>query len=159
LDLARGDDAAGEENAMGYEIYIGEWDLNAKPEEEGACARTVEHIELPNAPAFDGDDSGHSNCRRPSYSTWHDFGRASGLGGLFHGTNGLFAEHPGTVRLTKQHARIVRTALKAYRAKHPTATPRFCASTADAHLARLEWLAWWIDWALATCKIPAIHNR
>ena len=146
---------------MGYEILIGEWDTAAKAEEEGCAPRTVQALELADAPAFDGDEmTGHTNRRQPSYGAWAEFCRATGLGGVFHGVNGLFAEHPGTVRLTGRHARTIRNALRAYRAACPGASPTFLSGSAtDHHLARLEWLAWWVDWALANCKVPAIHNR
>lgn len=145
---------------MGWEILIGEWDEDARSEDPEGTPQTVAHVEVAEAPAFDGDDAGHSNCRRPSYVDWHSFCRATGLADLFHGKAGLFAEHPSTVRLTKRHARIVKQAREMFQAARPAAQPTFLsASEQDHHLARLIWLEWWVNWAIANCKRPAIHNR
>ena len=145
---------------MGYELFIGEWDETAVADEEGCAPQTVMALTLAEAPLFAGDVTGRTNRRRPSYSMWAKFCSATGLGDLFFGANGLFAEHPGTVRLTAEHALRIAQALKAYRATYPGATPTFKSrSERGHHLARLEWLAWWVNWARANCTVPAIHNR
>lgn len=148
------------EREMGYEIYIGEWDKDAVADEEGCAPQTIALIEHDDAPSFDEDSVGRTNCRKPSYGTWKGFCRAVGVDALFNGPTGLLVEHPGTVQLTKAHARTLHTALKVFRAAHRRAKPTFASvDENDHHLARLEWLVWWTDWALANCMVPAMHNR
>ena len=139
---------------MGWDIYIGEWRARASADDE-----PIDHIEDGDAPAFNGDDAGRTNRRQPSYVEWDQFCVATGLKALFHGENGLFAEHPGTVQLTKKHAQEIHRALGRYTLKYPNAESTFLGGERDKNLARLEWLVWWVDWALTNCKRPAIHNR
>jgi hypothetical protein len=146
---------------MGYDIYIGEWDEGAKSVDPEGTPQTVAHLERPEAPAFEGDDSGRTNVRRPSYGAWERFCGDTGLRELFFDRRvGLMREHPGTTRLTRAHLATIRRALNAYRDAHPNATSTFVSGDErDHHLARLTWLEWWVDWALANCERPAIHNR
>jgi hypothetical protein len=145
---------------MGYEILIGELVRDPPPGVPGWPAQTVSVIEQPDAPCFDGDATGPTNRRVYDYLAWHAFMRTSGLWGIFHGPGGLFARHPDTVRLTRRHAMLVRQALELFAAARPHARPTFeTGEPADHHLAQMKWLVWWMEWALANCAVPAIHNR
>lgn len=147
---------------MAYEIYIGEWNRGATADEEGCTPQDVSLIEIDGAPTCAGDEmTGCSNRRQPSYGVWDRFCRATGVYALFFDPRkGLMREHPGTASLTKGHAKEIAAALARYRANHPDAQPTFeSADEHDHHLARLIWLDWWVRWALANCRQPAIHNR
>lgn len=138
---------------MAYDIYIGE-QRQAESEESPI-------VELASAPSFPGDAAGRTNVRRPSYGAWERFCGDTGLRELFFDVRaGLMREHPGTARLTRAHLATIRRALGAYRDAYPRVTPTFeSGDERDHHLARLTWLEWWVDWALANCKRPVIHNR
>lgn len=79
---------------------------------------------------------------------------------------GLLAHHPGCAALTAAHAATINDALARYKQRHPNAVARFVgetgdsadASLADRTLARLEWLAFWVDWAVKNCERPAMQN-
>ncbi|MGH7296652.1 MAG: hypothetical protein ACRELB_17060 [Polyangiaceae bacterium] len=73
---------------------------------------------------------------------------------------GLMAEHPGTVRITRDHAEAAHDALLRFVDEHRRADPSFASGRAeDAHLARLLWLDWWLYRAPHRWDDPAIHNR
>jgi hypothetical protein len=128
----------------------------------------------PDAPSFPGDTmTGQTSTRSPSYSGWSDFAVKTRLYGLFYDKDtGLIAKHPGTFMLTPKHAYVINSALRQYVAEHPNAKPGWCGckecdnwygkdvphQQLDGNLARLMWLDWWVKWALANCKIPAIRN-
>jgi hypothetical protein len=128
------------------------------------------YMERDDAPKIVNDPTGKSNLRRPSYTSWMTMCDESGLRDLFYNPkHGLFRPHPGTKRLTKDHADRIRTALENYRAAHPTAKPGFegvagCDGDVlldyepDGTLGRLIWLDWWVDWAVNNCEFPVIHN-
>ncbi len=165
---------------MGYDIVIG----NAVPHFDwDACGDTrplaewqVERETLPNAP--NSDDAGQSNLRSPSYTSWEDFLRKVGLHGLFFdGYEGLMSQHPGTAKLTKEHAEGIEAAAAKWRAANPDAQPRYCEcmacdpwiarqrqpppphdSNASGTAVRLVWLEFWVRWAVDNCEHPAIQN-
>lgn len=141
----------------------------------------------PEAPAFPGDDmTGHSNGRHPGYSQWTHFCEEVGLHDLFFGARrdkttgrsardvGLMTKHPGCYLLRQSDLDEVRLARRRWEARPWRATERIAGwdpnstwttpaesmdQRYDNHLARLLWLEWWITWALANCKVPAIYNR
>ena len=155
---------------MGYSIYIG----NATMEltEDGDFRIFVKEKKLRSAPVFPNDHmTGISNGRHPSYTGWANFCREAGLYELFLGKDdGLMAHHPGCHGLTEKHLAEVRAALKNWKRTHPNSTAGFEVDSfmrpefqdkvenPDPILARLIWLEFWFDWALKTCKMPAIYN-
>jgi hypothetical protein len=146
---------------MGYEILIGEWQRDPPPE-SGAIRtpRAVAVIEHAHAPCFDGDGTGRTNRRVWRYQDWYRFVRVTGLWGLFHEDGGILGKHPGTVRVRPHHAVVVRQEFELFAAARPHARPTFVSRDPDDHhLAELKWLVWWMEWTLANCSVPAIHNR
>ena len=139
---------------MGYAINIGE-----RTGKKGR-GRDVAHVELPDAPRFDGDErTGRSNSRHPSYSQWPEFARAVGLDlFFFHAERGTMRDHPGIVPLEPRHLRTVRKALAEYKASNPDSVPGW-GKRQDPMLARMLWLEFWISWALKNCKFPARENH
>lgn len=174
---------------MGYDIYIGEADPYFPSGEEREYDRTPRFKVAtrchPEAPVFPGDGlTENSNHRAPSYGTWTDFARDVGLYDLFFGARpvygekitrevSLMREHPGIALLTASDLLEVRQARERWEAKPWPASERIAGwdpahrwtdpgepdPRYDGGLARLLWLEWWITWALANCKAPAIYNR
>jgi hypothetical protein len=169
---------------MGYDITIGEAvmdppDIESDGDEEGTWINVcAEGYRRDDAPEFPNDEmTGKGSSRHPSYTAWAEWCDAVGLRELFFGPSkdarycGLMGEHPGCSMLTKRHHAVIAAALDKYRTEHPTAVPGFARYVHkpsgsvlvdehyDANLARLIWLEWWVRWALANCKVPAIYNR
>ena len=148
---------------MGYDITIGEARMQfpeASEAEEGVEPRIIAaRTTHPDAPVFEGDGlTGNGNDRHPSYSGWSNFCGAAGLSDFFFDKSvGLMREHPGVAMLTQTHHARVLGALIGYRERNPGAVPGFGGS-GDGTLARLVWLEWWVRWALANCKVPAMRN-
>lgn len=153
---------------MGYTFTIG----NAVPKFDNSSfpylsARwKVERTSHIDAPTFPGDGmTGNGNDRSPSYTVWLDFCRSVGLYDLFYDPRGhLHAGHPGCIGINADFAQAVRVARLKYEAK-ATLPPGFESDWAydgpanfDYHLARLIWLDWWVQWAVANCETPAIEN-
>lgn len=129
----------------------------------------VNDVILPDAPSFPNDSLQSCNCRTPSYSAWYEFCRMTGLYDLFFDDEcGLMREHPGFQVLHLDHAVAIQNALNDWKAKHPNAIPGFekfpwrgeVVPTVgyDYTLARLEWLNWWVQWALKHCENAGIYN-
>lgn len=171
---------------MGYDIYIGNAELNYSQEDDYIAVH-VKEVELETAPAFENDTlSAHCNNRHPSYSGWSGFVKRVGLEAFFQDTEtGRMREHSGIFPLCEDHYAIIKAALEKHRASLPDdiqpgfiddspilkedgtferwATKeeyeeRRLASKTDADLARLLWLEWWVRWALDNCQYPAIYN-
>jgi hypothetical protein len=149
---------------MSYSIYIGEAYIDVPPtselrHQEYNLRVRVKRTQSPDAPCFTGDNmTGITNGRHPSYGGWADFCQSTGLEDLFyHQDHGLFKLHPGAAYLTEEVEEIVYQTLLKYQKNHPGAKPGW-GEGEDPHLARLEWLQWWMRWALNTCAIPAIEN-
>ena len=151
---------------MGYTLTIGNAEVIS---EEGQYRFCVKAVRLPEAPAAPGDrpDLLRSSKRTPKYGSWYDFTEETGLDGLFYDEDeGLLAHHPGCAALTTEDVSAINDALTKHKAAHPSAVARFVgesgdssdASTADKTLARLEWLAFWVDWAVKNCERPAMQN-
>ena len=161
---------------MGYNIRIGNavldsnWD--ADDCDEPWARWYVERATTPAAP--NSMDSGQSNGRDPSYTAWADFARATGLHDFFYDRDvGKMRQHPGCIKLSLEDIETVDTALKLYREAHPEAVADFCQCAtcsysptvtiphnlnADGNLVRLEWLAFWVRWAVENCERPGIYN-
>jgi hypothetical protein len=171
---------------MGYNLTIGEavfvGDKSNLYMKVGARGEIHGH-----APTFDNDPlTGNSNMRSPGYSVWTNFCRDTGLYPVFYGMNGtrnpymepdddcyrevpLLAEHPGFQLIGPQDVVAFKDALDRHIAKHGHLTPGFrpwgesddeAPETADACAtrARLIWLHYWADWAVANCEWPVIAN-
>lgn len=157
---------------MGYEIRIG----NAVPhfDKDGgqlyACWK-VEPTATDKAPTFPNDEmTGNGNSRHPSYSSWTEFLRQTGLFDLFLGDDGLMKDHPGCRIITKDHHAAVKSALDKWQEK-ATLPPGLSGSQItssgyetfdegkyDHQLARLMWLEFWMKYAIDTYETPAIEN-
>lgn len=169
---------------MVYSIRIGEQSL--APDEDGDMIDVID-VSLKNAPLFPGDSlTKRSNWRSPSYSNWERFAKDRGLYDLFYGARpddrgavrrerSLMTTHPGIERIEPSDLAEVSIALERYRAQPwPTAEriagwdpkydwrfPHLYAGDPryDGDLARLEWLEWWMGWALHNCERPSFANR
>lgn len=150
---------------MGYIIKVG----NAIPriDENSVLDWDIECVVHEDCPTFFRDNS-KENIRCPSYSVWGDFCEVVGLEDMFYlrayGRTPKRAK--GVVYLTVAHLEEVSNSLTKYRSavKIPpgfeeenyeltylTESPKY-----DGHLARLIWLEWWMKWAIANCKMPAL---
>jgi hypothetical protein len=156
---------------MGWTIKIG----NATPAfvDNGYGLQAywdVEDAEVSSAPAFPNDIAVKTNSRSPSYTVWSEFCEQTGLYELFYNNeSGLLKQDQTVVKINEGHLEIIKSALKAYQAK-ATKPPGFSDYKVDANtiiyidvdrydstLARLLWLEFWFDWAISSCKIPAIY--
>jgi hypothetical protein len=125
----------------------------------------VAKVELPEAPAFPGDVmSQNINARYPSYTGWSDFTRRCGLYPEWYGTDqkrgGLMDTHPGVAALDARTLAMHESALDLHRCRFPGAVAQQGDEVGpnDNDRARLEWLVWWMRWALANCTNPAVSN-
>lgn len=159
---------------MGYTLHIGNA-IPAEPDPDDDAFRweiaPLSAI-VPEAPRAPNDTNPGAPFRWPSYSAWADFCDAVGLRDLFYNReSGLLRSHPGIVRLNAGHRATIDAALTRYRERHPDAVAQFTGASlfppfeapspgdmANAHLARLEWLAFWVGWALDNCERPALYN-
>lgn len=135
----------------------------------------VEDVTSEEAPVFPNDSmTGNSNSRSPSYTGWRMFCDLAGLYGLFYDENGrIRGGHPGCVPITTNHLEVVRSALRTWE-KRAELPPGFEGNPVknretgeyeipdegryDPILARLIWLDWWLNWAVANCENPSIQN-
>ena len=153
---------------MGYTLKIG----NAKPyfDEDNECEMmNVDNMYCDLAPAY-GEPTDHSNARWPSYSSWAAAMRFVGLYDLFFDRpGGLLNEHPGYAILTKEHQHKINTAYAAFYKKYPNCNPGYSPLATDFQddlnwpventwAARLEWLKYWVDYALDNCEKPIFYN-
>lgn len=151
---------------MGYSISIGELKIS---KEDGYTFRTAETVRLDNAPAY-GEPTDYTNERWPSYSSWGnamDFLDLNNL--MFNDRTGLMRKHPATYRLTKKHKAAIDKAYVKFYQKYPNAKAGFSPKATMFQLdkdwpeennwaVRLEWLKFWVDWALENCKNPVFSN-
>lgn len=139
---------------MGITITIGEAELRVTPEDdESPITAHVAKRTHPEAPR-NGSDAPCTNHRSFSYTGFGAWAKASGLESLFYDeSRGLTRQdlHPGCVLLRPEHLAAVRAAQQ-----RPHPEPR--SQWAPQHKDLLVWFAWWMEWALANCKVPAIYN-
>ena len=154
---------------MGYTIRIG----NAVPyhDKEDGCLSAgwrVEGAKHDDAPAF-GEPTDYTNERWPSYSAWAESMKALGLHDLFLGRDSgeaLMQNHPGCAMLTPEHAKTIKDAVAKRRRANGNRPAGFLYDIkgnptgldGDEHLARGEWLTYWVSWAVENCETPAIYN-
>ncbi|HEY1697966.1 MAG TPA: hypothetical protein VGG39_37660 [Polyangiaceae bacterium] len=138
-----------------YSIWIGDLAELRGHVPRQATARS------PHAPLFAGDAHPRQNFHQPKRSDWDEFCRVVGLHDIFFAPgDGLLAERPGNVRLTRDHARAVHEALVRFVDAERDTHPCFASGRpGDCHLARLMWLDWWIHWALKRFDEPGLHVR
>ena len=169
---------------MGYTLRIGELVIEYdQDEDEPRISVEAKGFRHDEAPAF-GEPTDHESQRWPSYTSWSDFARDSGLYSMFYGKNhggseiirddALIAQHPGCVPLTERHRREVNAALDAWRVRYPNAVPTFGRPAPEGEdwlmwsdpdnpeengkMTRLVWLHYWVNWALDNCKQPVFQN-
>lgn len=135
---------------MGWMIQIGHPELCHDPDGEEAPYVHIPRITHPDAPHFPGDEE--TNTRLPSHYGWGEFVRATGMEALF---NELAPNMRGEmVRLVPRHLAQLQQIRDGWRARYPHLQPGWFDDLpnpdqrAAYHLARLEWLVWWVDWAL-----------
>lgn len=158
---------------MGYDLKIGE--LQTWIDYDGLDSWIVNDVvdeKHDNAPAF-GEFTDYTNYRAPGYGQWDKVMRDCGLHELmFDEDTGLIRNHPGCVPLVKEHKEIIDKAYKEFYEKYPNCkagySPKInnkegiyddpdwdnCNNTA----VRLEWLKYWVDWALENCERPVFYN-
>ncbi len=137
---------------MSYDIYIGQRLPGCPCGNSDECDQWhldyVSEVTLPEAP----DDtlspmSAHNNGRHPGYSQWYNFTVEAGIHDLI-GQSGtpLMPDHPGIATLTEDHYNVIKTAQERH------------AGGDEGITTRLNWLAWWMRWALDNCEWPAVFN-
>lgn len=149
---------------MGYNLRIGEFEVEIDHEERRAWER-VTWIHNPESPMNSSDN--HSNSIDPGYAQWADFTRSVGLYDVFYGANdtrnwvhqGEFQEailgnHPGLVALTPAMMERFKQAQAEFRMQPVQETEDYIYTGR-----RVDWLTWWSEWALSTCKYPSFGNR
>jgi hypothetical protein len=156
---------------MGYSLTIGD----KKPGRVKDGEDRVEPLSSTDCPDF--VDSEQESQRLPSYSGWRDFCDEVGLTDLFY--KKVLKSHPGVYKLTKKDLDHCLAAKVLFLKKHPNAKTitfdQFPASFKNLGLSereeqldsiskenwtlnRLEWLCFWIDYALKNCKNPTLWN-
>ena len=117
---------------MGYDITIGEAEIDWSGEHVNISCKTVE---LPDAPAFD-EPTDRTNSRWPSYTSWGNFCRELKIvdvmfcsdncdqaAGWFEvdGTTRfpLMSEHPGVAPITTDHLIYIEAAVARYMSTFP----------------------------------------
>lgn len=158
---------------MGYTLKIGE--LKTGVEYDGLysyLSNEVEGVKLENAPAF-GEPTDFTNQRWPSYSSWANAMQFVGLESfMFHEEKGLLRNHPGCVPLVKEHKEVLDNAYEMFYKKYPNCKAGYSPKINEKegiyeddewpkendYATRLEWLKFWIDWALENCKCPVFYN-
>lgn len=158
---------------MGYDLTIGE--LRTYVSDDGLESyvhNDAESVSDENAPAF-GEPTDHTNQRWPSYTAWHDFAEFCGLENfIYDKSTGLIREHPGCVPLKKEHKEILDKAYEDFYKKYPNAKAGYSPKIDEKnniyedpdwpkennYATRLEWLKYWVDWALENCEQPVFAN-
>lgn len=149
---------------MGYSISIGQLEVNINEDGlDSYISLDVASRALSGAPAY-GEPTDHMNSRWPSYTSWSDSMNFLGLQDfMFDQDTGLMREHPGTFPLTPDHKSILDEAYTDFYLKYPNAKAGYNDEDENwpeenGYACRLEWLKFWIDWALANCDKPVFHN-
>ena len=131
---------------MGYWLKIGEYKPGIS---DVGLVVTPDVVKLDNAPAG-GLDFDYTNQFECSYGVWDDFINATGLNVLFNDRTGQLIRkenQPGYAELTKDYQRIINLA---YASKN---------KIQEDYQFPLEWLKFWVDWALENCKKPVFVNK
>jgi hypothetical protein len=150
---------------MGYVIKVG----NAIPhiDKNDILGWEITNSIDQDCPTFVGDNN-QTNMRAPSYLVWSAFCKTVDLEEMFYlpAYRDIPKRAKGVIYLTNDSLGLVSNALTEYQTKaklppgfeddeylmaNENSLPRY-----DGHLARLIWLAWWIEWALSNCTMPAL---
>lgn len=158
---------------MGYTLIIGQLETDIKNEElRSYNISDAESARFDDAPAY-GEPTDFTNSRWPSYTSWSDAMRFVGLYDLmFNEETGLIIRHPGCVPLVVEHKEIIDKAHKEFYEKYPKAKAGYSPKINEKEgiwddpewpiensmAVRLEWLKYWIDWALSNCSKPVFCN-
>lgn len=149
---------------MGYILKIGQ--LSVGIEKDGLQSRIyheVETVKHENAPAF-GEPTDFTNGRWPSYIAWEESVKMLNLYELFYNKDtGIIREYPeNCVPLVKEHKKIIDKAYKEFYEKYPNTKAGYNRETTEmtpnAAAVRLEWLKYWVDWALENCSMPVFYS-
>jgi hypothetical protein len=148
---------------MGYSLTIGEAKIE-KDEDQAYIYIDVATVSHDEAPAY-GEPTDNTNMRWPSYTSWAGFARFFNLYDIFFDEEvGLIREHPGAALITKEHKDRIDEELEVFKKEHPNAVARYDnkedgdENDANSYLVRLEWLKYWVDWALENCENPTFRN-
>ena len=159
---------------MGYTLKIGE--LRTEIEYcglESYINNDVESVYDENSPAF-GEPTDHTNERWPSYTSWGNAMRFISLDNfMFNKETGLIRSHPDCVPLVKEHKEIIDKAYKDFYEKYPNCKAGYSPKINEGkgvfedkehpeennYATRLEWLKYWVDWALENCEKPVFYNQ
>lgn len=137
---------------MGYNITIGRKVRESYTGEDGKrhFYYDVEGAEHPDAPTPPGDEgTGKSNSRAPSYGAWHEFAAVTGLRDLLVGPEGI-TRNMQCVTITYAHLDAVKAARTRWLGKHHKPPGYADDGSLDPFLMRLDWLVFWMHWALDT---------
>jgi hypothetical protein len=140
---------------MGYTLAIGERDFDT--EENIGFAKKIKLGDAPvnaNSAVF----LEKTNVFMPSYNNWHRFLEETELNALFLGKGGLIKTHPGVVSLTEEHLKAVKFANDNYKKLYCDQRLIDDMPCVSLNLDRLNWLEWWMNWALSNCKDPIFTN-
>jgi hypothetical protein len=157
---------------MGYTLRIGELETTVEYEGlESYISNDAKSETHENAPAF-GEPTDNSNSRWSAYLCWSNSMRFVGLYDfMFNNETGLIRHHPDCVPLVKEHKEIIDKAYKEFYEKYPNCKAGYSLKTLqdffyhdaewpeeNSYATRLEWLKYWVDWALENCKYPVFYN-
>jgi hypothetical protein len=90
---------------------------------------------------------------------------------MYNNEHGLLRSHPGCFPLTKAHKKAIDEARKNFYKKYPNCKPGYEPGKdifltdpdpswpiQNSYATRLEWLKFWVDWALKNCSQPVFYN-
>jgi hypothetical protein len=126
-----------------------------KNTEDKGAALKIEEAHVADAPEFPGSRSTGRNLISMSSQAFATLCRSRTVAlllGAEYETGSLPVEGRSVALLTEAHLTRVQTALRC----SPDETPPGFLETLDASRARLLLLEWWMQWALAHCKTPAM---
>ena len=158
---------------MGYTLRIGELETSITDDGlESVVYNDAKSETRDDAPAF-GEPTDKTNSRWPSYTQWSNAMKFIGLHEfMFNKETGLIRNHPDCVPLKKEHKEIIDKAYADFYTKYPNAKAGFSPKINEKegiyednewpaendYAVRLEWLKYWVDWALENCKQPVFFN-
>jgi hypothetical protein len=130
---------------MGYSIFIGDI-------VDGEAQRMIELVVRPDAPP--SSSSRRSNDRHPSYSDWSKFLVQTGLTDWWDNPrDGVGRTMPLLSKLTEKDADLIaKASMRFLKNKRRMSKVDF-----DLNFDRIEWLLWWVSWAVDNCKNPGIY--
>ncbi|QMV32496.1 hypothetical protein KMC50_gp36 [Ralstonia phage Claudette] len=137
---------------MGYNLTIGNVEAGKLECDDGhySVPLSIACVNHENAPR-DGSPTDGTNQRWPSYTAWSEFCLATGLHSMFYDDDtGLIRQHPGVFELMPEHLTKIATAR--------TALQRQPKDIQEEQIGRLNWLEYWVKWALDNCERPGIKN-